>query len=79
MIPRRNSNFEGRLQLKQNPLFSTRGITPEKARIEPKEILTKEAIMTAMSTPRTSRSENVVVIPSSEQQDKPEVDIVIQS
>jgi hypothetical protein len=70
MMPRRNSNYERRLQLKQNPLF--RGITPEKKRTED----SKEIV--SLSTPRMSRSgsQNMIVIPSSDQ-DKPILDIVI--
>jgi len=62
-------DFENRLQFKQNPLYSSRGITPEKKRREePKELTIKREPLA-----------NIVVIPSSEQQDKSEVDTTTQS
>ena len=68
-IQKRHSNFENRLQFKQNPLYSSRGITPEKKRREePKELTIKREPLA-----------NIVVIPSSEQQDKSEVDTTTQS
>lgn len=61
----RHSNFENRLQLKMNPLFSARrGITPEKKHIdEPK----KEELP---SLSEGLGNQNIVVIPSSNQADK---------
>lgn len=58
----RHSNFENRLHLKQNPLFSSRrGITPEKKHVEP----AKEQ---APQFTNSMENENVVIIPSSSEQ-----------
>jgi len=67
-IQPRPSRFENRLQLKQNPLFSSRSHTPEKKRREePKEL---QPIVSE------SNASNVVIIPSStDHSDK--VDVVI--
>lgn len=63
----RHSKFENRLQLKANPLFSVRGVTPEKKRREdPKEMM-----------PLVPDAKNVVMIPSSDHADK--LDIVVHS
>ena len=64
----RHSNFENRLQLKMNPLFSARrGMTPEKNRIEQPK---KEELLPSLET---LGDQNVVIIPSSNQVDKSDV------
>ena len=63
----RHSNFENRLQMKQNPLFSVRGITPEKKR---KEEPKKEELPTILDT---VGNQNLIIIPSSDQMDKTEI------
>jgi hypothetical protein len=58
----RHSNFENRLHLKQNPLFSSRrGVTPEKKHVEPVKEETQQ-FLNAME------NENTVIIPSSSNQ-----------
>ena len=60
----RHSNFENRLHLKQNPLFSSRrGVTPEKKHVEP----VKKEVSPSLET---LGNQNIVVIPSSNQVDK---------
>jgi Skp family chaperone for outer membrane proteins len=55
----RHSNFENRLHLKQNPLFSSRrGVTPEKKHVE----TVKEEVP---SFANATENENTVIIPSS--------------
>ena len=63
----RHSNFENRLQFKQNPLYSARVVSPEKKRNEEPK---KEE-----PTPflETLGDQNVVIIPSSNQADKHDV------
>ena len=63
----RHSNFENRLQFKQNPLYSARVVSPEKKRNEEPK---KEE-----PTPflETLGDQNVVIIPSSNQADKQDV------
>jgi len=68
----RHSNFENRLQFKQNPLFSARGLTPEKKR--------RESLKPTppVSPPVNESITNIVIIPSSsDQSDK--VDVVVHS
>jgi hypothetical protein len=58
----RHSNFENRLQLKQNPLFSSRrGVTPEKKRTEPAKEETPQFT-------NITNNQNIVIIPSSTEQ-----------
>ncbi len=65
MMQPRHSKFENRLQLKMNPLFSARVVSPEKKRVEPaKEI---------PQFPTMAENENVVMIPSSEHSEKVDV------
>ena len=60
----RHSNFENRLHLKQNPLFSSRrGVTPEKKHVES----VKKEVSPSLET---LGNQNIVVIPSSNQVDK---------
>ena len=61
----RHSNFENRLQLKMNPLFSARVISPEKKRVEPVKEIPQFPTMTV--------NENIVMIPSSEHSEKVDV------
>ena len=64
----RHSNFENRLQLKMNPLFSSRVASPEKKRIEEPK---KEDF--PLPSLETLGEQNVVIIPSSNQIDKLDV------
>jgi hypothetical protein len=64
IIKPRHSNFEGRLQLKMNPLFSARVTSPEKKRIEPAK---EEPPLPSLET---LGDQNVVIIPSSNQAEK---------
>jgi hypothetical protein len=58
----RHSNFENRLHLKQNPLFSSRrGVTPEKKHVEPVKEETQQFL-------NSTENENTVIIPSSSNQ-----------
>jgi hypothetical protein len=61
----RHSNFENRLQLKMNPLFSARVVSPEKKRVETAKEVPQFPMMT--------ENENVVMIPSSEHSEKVDV------
>ena len=63
----RQSNFENRLQFKQNPLYSARVISPEKKRNEEPK---KEEPAPFLET---LGDQNVVIIPSSNQADKQDV------
>ena len=63
----RHSNFENRLQLKMNPLFSARVVSPEKRRIEPKK---EDSPLPSLET---LGDQNIVIIPSSNQTDKPDM------
>ena len=65
----RPSRFENRLQFKQNPLYSSRGTTPEKKRRDDPKDLQPIVSETAVNT--------VVIPSSSDQSDK--VDIVLHS
>ena len=72
VIKPRHSNFENRLQLKMNPLFSARVISPEKKRIErAKEEPAKEE--PPLPSLETLGDQNVVIIPSSNQAEKSDV------
>jgi hypothetical protein len=62
VVKPRHSNFENRLQLKQNPLFSSRrGVTPEKKRTEPAKEETPQFT-------NITNNQNIVIIPSSTEQ-----------
>ncbi len=64
----RQSNFENRLQFKQNPLYSARALSPEKKQVEePKK---EEPLMPSLET---LGDQNVVIIPSSNQTNKSDV------
>ena len=64
----RQSNFENRLQFKQNLLYSARTLSPEKKQVE--ELKKEEPLMPSLET---LGDQNVVIIPSSNQVDKVDV------
>ena len=68
VIQPHHSKFEGRLQLKMNPLFSARVVSPEKKRKE--EPVKEDPPMPSLET---LGDQNVVIIPSSNQADKSDV------
>ena len=63
----RQSNFENRLQFKQNPLYSARTLSPEKKHVEEPK---KEEPLPSLET---LGNQNVVIIPSSNQANKSDV------